>query len=371
MKPLLPPDAPRILVAPLDWGLGHATRCIPIINALLTAGCSVTLAGAGPSGTLLKTTFPHLSFLPLKGYPIRYAATRMGTIARLLQQVPRLLRAIREEKKWLEEVLEDYRFDAVIADNRYGLHSRKAFCILITHQLQIQTPFGWAGHAVVQKLNYRLVRRFDACWVPDAEGPENLSGRLGHPPVLPPVPLTYIGPLTRFRSPEAPVLPLYLLVLLSGPEPQRSILERRVLEQLQHYRQPVLLIRGLPGHTGLPPVPYHITVVNHLPSETLQMALAAASFVVARAGYSTVMDLLALHKKGILVPTPGQTEQEYLARHLMKHNLAFCVPQNKFQLRNALALAGTFPYSTPSFTSGHALADAVAALLQQLRSRKA
>jgi uncharacterized protein (TIGR00661 family) len=338
---------PRILVAPLDWGLGHATRCIPVIRTLLTTGADVLLAGEGKVETLLRTEFPELVFLNLRGYRVTYAQSAVGTFTALAQQLPKLLRAIAFETAWLEAAVAEHRINAVISDNRYGLYHPCIPSVFITHQLLVKTPLR-STDALLQTLMYRFINRFTACWVPDSEETPNLAGALSHPVKKPALPVTYIGPLSRF-TPTEPVLGYYLLVLLSGPEPQRTLLEEKILQQAQLFKNPMLVVRGLPGHTGLPQVPYHVTIINHLPSATLQQAIESAQFVISRCGYSTVMDMMTLQKKCIFVPTPAQTEQLYLAQHLMKSNHALCIPQSKFGLATAVELASAFPYRFPHY----------------------
>ncbi|HUQ96410.1 MAG TPA: glycosyltransferase [Chitinophagaceae bacterium] len=364
MKPAQSSFKPRILVAPLDWGLGHATRCIPVIRTLITTGAAVWLAGDGPIATLLKTEFPELPLLPLQGYDITYGKTSRGTRARLVRQMPRLRQAIRRETAWLAEAVATYKFDAVISDNRYGLHHPAIPCIFITHQLRVRTGARLLD-ALLQTFLYQHINRFAACWVPDEKEGGNLAGALAHPAQLPKIPVTYIGLLSRFR-PEAPVLTHYILVLLSGPEPQRTVLEELVLQQAKLFQNSIFIVRGLPGAVGLPPVPYHVTIVNHLPAATLQKAIAGAQYVIARCGYSTVMDMATLQKKCIFIPTPAQTEQAYLAQQLLKSNKALCIPQQKFQLKQTVALADFFPYQFAAVTRGDALQQAVEALLQQV-----
>lgn len=369
MKPTSPASQPRILVAPLDWGLGHATRCIPLIRLLLQRGYTVFLAGEGKVEHLLRTEFQQLPFLPLEGYRIRYAATGPGLMAAMVKQLPALLKTIKRENSWLAQMVEKHKLDAVISDNRYGLHHSSVYSILITHQLQIQTPFGAVGNAVLQKLTYRFINYFNACWVPDNETAPGLAGALSHPARMPAIPVRYLGPLSRFVK-EEEGLEHYLLVLLSGPEPQRTLLEQKLLAQVQGYGGPVLFVRGLPGTVGLPKVPYHVTIVNHLSANAAQQALNGAQYVVARTGYSTVMELMALQKKSILIPTPGQTEQQYLAKLLMQQNRALCLPQHKFDLSKSMELANAYNYKWDGLEMGNHLDQAVDALLEQLPAKK-
>lgn len=363
MKEASPSTKPCVLVAPLDWGLGHTTRCIPIIHQLCTAGCRVIMAGSEISEVILRSEFPNLLFLRLPGYRIHYTISRAAMYFSLAAQLPKMYRAIRYEHEWLKEVVREYKIDAVISDNRYGLYHASVHSIFMTHQLQINTGMGRTADALLRRLHYRLIRNFNASWVPDAEEEPNLSGRLSHPGRLPGRPVAYLGPLSRFCAEKEQLLPHYLLVLLSGPEPQRSLLEKKLLQQAKEIRNPVLFVRGLPGQISVPAVPYHINIVNHLPTQTLQKAIGSAAFVLARTGYSSVMELMLLQKKCILIPTPGQTEQEYLARHLMQTQQALCLPQHKLRLSRALELAESFPYRLYDYENGACLRQAIDQLM--------
>ena len=362
------PFPSNVLVAPLDWGLGHATRCVPVIQELLRHNCQVLLATSGKGKTLLQSEFPFLPTLELPGYQIEYAATGWGLAAKIVAQIPKLLSAIKEEQAWLQKVVQEHRIDVVISDNRYGLHHPAVRSVFITHQLCIQTPFGF-GQDLLQELNYQYINQFDECWVPDAEGEQNLAGELSHPAQKPAVPVHYTGPLTRFGKKALPAEETHLLLLLSGPEPQRTLLEEKLLEELKDYPGPFVLVRGLPGETTALPVMERGRVYNHLPADDLEEVIARASLVIARCGYSTVMDLAAMQKRSILIPTPGQTEQDYLAKHLMQLNFALCIEQKKFRLKNALALAGDFRYQLHQSAESR-LSVVVEALLKKINEAK-
>jgi UDP-N-acetylglucosamine transferase subunit ALG13 len=334
---------PRILVAPLDWGLGHATRVIPIIWQLLERNCTVIIAANGSTGELLQKEFPALEYLDLEGYDIQYSRKGWLLPLKIAAQVPHILRAIKKEHSWLKKMVLDHSIDAVISDNRYGLYHHSIPSVFITHQLRIKTGLGSLMDRFIQQLNYQQINKFGACWVPDLENGLTLAGELSHPTIFPSVPVKYINPLSRFTG-LAKKEEKHLLVILSGPEPQRSLWEEMIIHQLHTYKKPVVLVRGLPGNVDLPVVPSFVQVYNHLPAKELENYIQCASFVISRCGYSTIMDLVAMQKKSILVPTPGQAEQEYLAEHLMQYNLALCVPQHKFRLSAALDLAKVFPY---------------------------
>ena len=347
---MLQGDQRKVLIAPLDWGLGHATRCIPLIHELLHAGFKVIIAADGRSRVLLENEFPLATFLNLKGYNIQYSKTGVGLFFRLIGQISKIISIIRYEHNWLNKIIDDHGIDLVISDNRYGLHSQRIPCVFITHQLRIQSPiFG----NVLQRLNYHYINQFTECWIPDYEELPGLGGNLSHPQKMPSVPTRYIGPLSRFAFERG--VEKHVLILLSGPEPQRSLLEKKILAQIKNCSEPVVLVRGLPGSAETLSTPSNVKVFNHLPALALQELIKEASFVVARSGYSTVMDLVRMHKKGVLIPTPGQTEQEYLADHLNESRIAFFVRQANFDWKQALNAASSFSYKLPAagkLTSG-------------------
>lgn len=360
----------RILVAPLDWGLGHATRCVPIISELLAAGAEVWLAGEGAQQALLSTEFPDLPFLSLPGYRVRYGASGWSTLSRLLWQSPRITRAIRAETTWLRNAVANHRFDAVISDNRYGLHHPDIPCIFITHQLRIASPFGGWTETWLQNSNYRYINRFTECWVPDEPGEFSAAGRLSHPSQLPAIPVHYLGLLSRFApagADQTPVQKNRLLILLSGPEPQRSLLEAKLLPQLRGYPGPAVMVRGLPGSTEKQPEGgAGLQIYPHLAGPALREQICRAEWIIARSGYSTVMELLCLRKKSILLPTPGQTEQGYLAHHLAASGLACTSRQDSFNLDRSLQAAAAFAYRLMPVTEQGRLRERVRRFLSSL-----
>ncbi|MGB3006907.1 MAG: glycosyltransferase [Chitinophagaceae bacterium] len=365
---------PRILVAPLDWGLGHATRCIPIIRELLAQGYEVWLAGEGAQEELLKTEFPDLSFLHLTGYRIKYAKTARGLIWQMIKQTSKLKRAIKAENQWLKKVSDEYHFDAVISDNRFGLYHSSIPCIIITHQLLIKSPFGKWTEKILQKRNYNYINRFSECWVPDLpagqtgiESEENLAADLSHPDIKPKIPVRYIGWLSRFSKQELTVKNKHLLIILSGPEPQRSMLEEIAIEETSRYTGTATIVRGLPGSSALIPSSGMIKFYNHLATEELNKEMQQAEFVISRSGYSTVMDLMVLQKQSILIPTPGQTEQEYLAKILFEKNISCTVTQKNFNLNRALQKAKAFPYQLTGQPANSLLSQIISNFISSIK----
>ena len=333
----------RILVAPLDWGLGHATRCVPLIRCLRSLGAEPVIAAGGAPARLLRAEFPSLEWVDLEGYGVRYASRRWLLAWTMGRQIPKILSRIQHENQRLRILVEERRIDGLISDNRFGLHHPTLPTVFLTHQLRIRTGMGRLADDALQRLNYRYINRFSECWVPDSPEAPGLAGALSHPAKLPRVPVRYVGPLSRMMAGQSSG-GSGLLVLLSGPEPQRSLLESLIMAQLRATGRPATLVRGLPGEAAIPDPDPSVRVFNHLPAAELQQELQRAEWILARSGYSTVMDLAALGKKSILIPTPGQTEQEYLARHLMAAGWAYTTNQQGFNLEQALTAAQEFDY---------------------------
>ena len=317
------PQQPKILVCPLDWGIGHASRLVPVIRALIRRGAAVHIGATGSPYAFLKGEFPDLPFLDFPGYAISYPGTGKGMALKMMQHAPALLRSIKKEHAMLDQLIQEFGFSGVISDNRYGLYSEKIPAVFITHQVFIQTPWHLGFlNPVIARMNRGFINRFHACWIPDNKGDINLSGALSHKKPLPDN-YRFIGPQSRFgelmkseQHHNSRSLSYDLLVLLSGPEPQRSILEEKILGQVKSLDIRLALVRGKPGSGDKPRKIENGDSFNHLETAVLFRLMSASRLVLARSGYSTIMDLAATGKKAILIPPPGQTEQEYLGKYL-------------------------------------------------------
>jgi len=351
----------RALVAPLDWGLGHATRCIPIIYNLRQQGFEVIVAADGPVKILLKKEIPDVVFTELKGYKIRYSSSGAWLMLSIFMQLPKLLWCIYKEHQWLKKIITVYKIDMVISDNRLGLYHTSIPCFYITHQLKIKTGNRFTEW-LAQKIHYYFINKYTACWVPDNETTNDLAGELSHPKVLPHTPVKYLGPLSRFE--KITVEKKYdLLVILSGPEPQRTIFEDLMIAALKTFAGTAMLVRGLPGSAENDDINSisnsRVTPVDHLSATALNQVIQQSKMIISRSGYTTIMDLVKLQQKAILVPTPGQTEQEYLAAYLMEKKIFYCVSQKDFSLEHALQQAAEF-----SFTDVVITPDSYAAIIR-------
>lgn len=317
----------RILMAPLNWGLGHATRSIPIIEALLEQGFEPVLASDGQALELLRKEFPQLRSIELPSYHIKYTKNGNLLALGLLVQSQKIQRVAAREQKLVSELVEELKLDGIISDNRFGVYSHKIPSVYITHQLNV--PFG-IFTAIASKVHHKLISNFNECWVPDYEGQDNLAGRLSFPP---PQRITtrYIQPISRFSY--KPFVKVYdILVLISGPEPQRSLFEKHMLDHLEGYDGKVLVVRGVVEEEQKRELFNSIEIVNYMLKEELESAILRSEIVISRSGYTTLMDLNALRSKAFFVPTPGQLEQVFLANHMSKQGIAHFSFQKNFSL---------------------------------------
>jgi predicted glycosyltransferase len=346
-------DPMRILICPLNWGLGHGSRDALIVHRLLDAGHEILIAGDGAVLDFLKTEFPDLKSIHLPS-SVRITYFRhLPAWLKIFILSPLLLYGFIIERYRLKKIVRNIRPDAVISDNRYGLWSKDVKSILITHQVSIRFPGFMKFLEYPAALFIRLlIEVFDHCWIPDYAGPQNLSGDLSHR-FPPPSNATYIGPISRFSIPAKPnekaekLPPADLLIMLSGPEPQRTRLEKTVLEQVQALPVSTIILQGLPGKNETIEVGPFQTMISHLPSRELKGLIQNARFIICRSGYSSIMDLAGLKKKALIIPTPGQTEQEYLAYYLSGKGMFLSSRQHNFDLPAALRELEEFE---PEFT---------------------
>lgn len=352
----------KVLVAPLDWGLGHATRCIPIINEFLLQGFEVIIAAEDKVAALLDIEFSQLKIISLKGYRISYSKLKLFFLWKMICQIPKIFFAIKDEKRWLKEIIEKHKIDIVLSDNRFGLYHKNVHCIFITHQLNIKTGNRFTDK-IAQKINYAYINKFNECWVIDEAGANNLAGTLSHPEKKPTIKTTYISALSRFQIAAANKT-IDLLIVLSGPEPQRTIFENILIAQIKGLTISTTLVRGLPSeHRIIKNENRHLTILNYCNANDLNKIVLSSKTIISRSGYTSVMDYAVLQQKVIYVPTPGQTEQLYLAKYLSQKMYGVMQLQQDFDVKIALNIIENttlIPY--PAF-SERALKEAINHLL--------
>lgn len=302
----------KILIAPLDWGNGHFTRCIPIIKALQSEGVAVFVACPPIGKKILESEIQNIHYIDFSGYNIQYAGNPYFFAIKIAIQIPKIIAKIIQEHFMLKKLVKDYNIDAVISDNRYGMWHSKITSVFITHQLNIQVPSSKVLYDLVNKINRWFITKYNACWVPDTQVTP-MAGTLSKQYGLSNV--NYIGNLSRLEVLPTLNITYDILMILSGPEPQRSILEKKLIG-IDFGKKKVCLIRGIKTENNVLNISQSISVINYCNYNELQNLINSSSIIICRSGYSTVMDLFKLKKKAILIPTPGQTEQEYLADYL-------------------------------------------------------
>ena len=324
----------NILVAPLNWGIGHATRCIPIIRKLQEHNFNVVIASSGRSLELLIQEFPNQDFIKIDDYNIKYYSFLPMTIS-ILIQIPKILLSIKKEYTQLKSIINDFKIDGIISDNRYGMYSEELPSVFITHQIEIQTPI---FRSFIKKINLKLIDKFSECWVPDFEI-NGIAGKLSHTKNTT-INYKYIGPLSRFKKKKSEIK-YDILAIISGPEPQRSILEKTLIKELKIHKNKSLLLQGKPEKKYTEKI-NNLTIKSHLSSEELNLAMTESKLIICRAGYSTIMDLFKLQKNAVIIPTPGQTEQEYLAKYLSESSYFKSINQNEINLKNLIVTTQKF-----------------------------
>ncbi len=310
-------------------------------------GHRILFAGNHQQCDYISGTFSGIETIYLEGYNVRYAAAASMFMPAIIKQIPSLLHTIRKENAWLKETVVQHKIDLVLSDNRYGFYHDPVPSVIITHQLNIITGFGSMADNILRRLHYRFLNRFSNVWVADVQQAPGLAGRLSHPTSLPHN-TQYIGLLSQVE-PLATTHSGYLLVLLSGPEPQRTLLADKLWHQVQSYIGKVMFVEGSDEVAAKQNIPPHITYHKRLSGKALVAAISGADMAICRSGYSTLMDLVKLNKKAILIPTPGQTEQEYLGRVLYKNGVFISKLQKSFNLADALAEAKQFPFRKMQF----------------------
>ncbi len=330
------------MITPLNWGIGHTTRIHPIVSMLKQKGHNIFIA---IPVSMVPVIDKELSaeIIPFPSVTIRYSSVLPLPVMILLHLPLILIQAVRDYYR-ISSLIKKYNIDILISDNRFGVYNKKVYSVYITHQLNIISSgiLRFAGKSI-SLLHRKIAGLYDECWIPDMPGETNLAGKLSHISALKSN-FRYCGILSRMSilSPVKPAnLPegAFLLVILSGPEPQRSILEKLVITRLSSYSGNIIVVAGKPGHSATNS--NEITKrYSYLSGGELKYLIQNSAGIICRSGYSTVMDLVTMNKTALLIPTPGQTEQEYLATSLKEKGWFNSTPQNKIDKLDLRELTG-------------------------------
>lgn len=306
---IIPNQTKHVLVAPLNWGLGHSTRCIPIISHLLSKNIKVTIASDGEALKLLQGEFPSLNTIDLPGYRVSYRSHRLWDIA--IRNIPNVLKAIISENSVLKDLAQSMDFDLIISDSRFGLRHNRIKSYIISHQLKLKGSIpllNWCMNYVNQK----LLNAFDLCLIPDYED-HRLSGELSKNKKV--KNKVFIGALSRLKKYEMPQL-YDRTYILSGPEPARTKLEFNILTGIEGTKDRILIVRGTDMANEITSDNPNIEIKGLLHSQELNDIIMSSALIISRSGYTSIMDYYAIGQKAHLIPTAGQPEQEYLAQYI-------------------------------------------------------
>ncbi len=340
----------KICIAPLDWGLGHATRCISLAKALMHLDYQIFIASEGHHDVILREALPAATFLPLAGYRIRYSKDPKWFLLKMISQLPKIIFSVYYERNWLRKMQKQFQFDIVISDNRFGFYHPSVPSVFITHQLNVQTGYNWTNK-LVRLLQYRFINKFKALWIPDIEGDKNYAGILSNPIKKPNLPIWFMGALSRLNSNDLlyPENKFRFLGIVSGPEPQRTLFENALWMQGNAGKDAFAIVAGRPIGNNEPSLSQKGKLYPHANGKELAELIASSEYILFRGGYTSLMELIPFKKKLIIIPTPGQTEQAYLAKWWEANNWAICFEQDQFNLNDALTKATSVQISQPDF----------------------
>lgn len=336
----------KIFFPVLNWGLGHASRSLPLIRDLLNHDCDVVAASDGEALVMLRRELPDIKVLQLPGYGIHYSSKYMPF--NMLRYGPGMLRTMKTEHDLTRAIVKREGIDCVISDNRYGCYHPGIPSALITHQLQVFT-----GQKLLDVYIRRQIRswyrKFDEVWIPDQEPPHHITGDLAGMDTHP-VPKFFLGVISELSS--TPHKGKYdAIAVISGPEPQRGNFEQILIRQLSSLPGRYAIVCGKPGTNEVAREEKNLTIIPYLSRKQLSGLLEETTVVIARSGYTTLMDLAKTGHRAILCPTPGQYEQIYLADRLA--GLGQCIYSRQENINLGKALQEVQMVSPISCTSSH------------------
>jgi uncharacterized protein (TIGR00661 family) len=305
-----------ILICPLNWGLGHATRMIPIIDSAIKQGHMVLIASDGDALLLLQNHYKDIKCIELPSLSIKYSTGFLWQL-KFLFSIPKIIRWKNKDTKALETISNQQKIDLIISDNRWGMWNKKVRSIFITHQLMIKLPKTISFlEKVIYGLQQRVLKHFDEIWIPDSEDKTfNLSGDLSHKYSSQKT-TKFIGILSQFARDTPQKEYLYdIAIILSGPEPHRSILEKILLDKINNLPFKSVVVGGTFENTISNRNP-NMLYIPFADTFTLQEIYSQSKHIICRSGYTSIMDLIQVGKTALLIPTPLQTEQEYLAKYV-------------------------------------------------------
>jgi uncharacterized protein (TIGR00661 family) len=359
-------DGRRILISPLNWGFGHAGRMIPLALELKKRGHEIIFGADKSLIQVLEKDLINIPIIPGPGISIRYSRVLPQYLC-IFIQVPLIIISAFCEYSALKRIVRELKPDIIISDNRFGFFHKDVYSVFVTHQLRIAFPRLLRFlEPVAVWLNRQIIAKYDVCLIPDYPGNENLSGMLSHDVKLPEN-VFYMGPLSRFTIADKGetymnLPPRYYCLILSGPEPQRSLFYEKVSIALHGIQ--LVVLSGTPLICDLKDR-HDITLITNPDTATMRHVIRESAMVISRAGYTSIMELVSLGRGGVIIPTPGQTEQEYLGQYNNGHYGFVTLKQNNLVGLNEACQNAEVPASDGIPDSRALFEEAVRLLLDQ------
>lgn len=335
----------NILICPLEWGLGHAGRVIPIAARLREMNHRIFFGAGREHLAFLRKEMPGSTFIDFPGFKPGYSA-HLPQYLIILLKAPLLLFHVIQEHIRLRGIIRRYSIDIVVSDNRFGLWNSKIKSVYITHLPLIPFPGAFSILEFTGILLHRsIIKKYSFCFIPDLPGEINVSGRLSHGIKLP-ANVRFIGILSRFLCLKdsktiSPVSFRHNTVILSGPEPQKGILRKKLTEVLITKELPSVMLGGNPEGGSELIVSGKIVYTDHPDSSVMREIITGSECIITRSGYTSIMELISLGRTALLIPTPGQTEQEYLAGYLESKGWFSTISQDKIDDKMPMPTAVT------------------------------
>ena len=351
-------ESKRVLFGTSAWGLGHATRDLILMKGLLDRGCSLTVVSTGNALRVIRGELGDAArYLDWPDIPTTVARTKPGFYAKTVASIPRIIGTWHQERRHLDRLLRAERFDLIVSDHRNGLIRRDIPSYYITHSPRYIAP--WRDPVMEAVMEWFLARWFSpvkGILIPDDEE-GGMSGEMSHNVrFIPREKLTYLGILSSVQRRDDLPQDIDYFITISGPEPQRTLFAERVLSQLDRLSGRIVVALGDPGGTAPPPPRDGIEIHPYLDRARQEEMLNRARLVVCRSGYTTLMELAELGKRALIVPTPGQSEQEYLAKTLRDRGIFYSVRQHELDLGRDTAIASSYPGYTPAHPTRESVA---------------
>lgn len=343
----------RVLFGVCSWGLGHAVRDLPLIRKMIQAKHSVVVVGRGRSLQLIKDELgDKCSYYEIPDYSPVYSEKNFS-VPKFVARLPIYLNEIAKEHKKIEQLVSSNDYDRIISDSRFGVYHPGIPSFFIFHQLRFIAP----GRIKLfekstEGFNYLFKKNFCKFLVPDWEK-DSLSGDLSHNlHYFKKGKVEYLGPICDLRKRDLPE-DIDYFISISGPEPQRTILEKKIMDQLPSLKGKVVVTLGKPEER-IEKTHSNVKIFSYLNRKRQEEMMNRCRLVITRSGYTTIMELAALGKKALLIPTPGQTEQIYLAHYHTQRGNFYSVSQEKLNLARDVEKAEEYPGIRTQFIPGEA-----------------